>query len=57
MPQRKRHTQQKLAALMGVSKTTVHGGIVDLTIFVHCNSLNLTEICPSQRGEQFKVPC
>ena len=45
MPLRKRHTQKKLAALMGVSKTTVHHWIVALTICVHCNSLkpNLTE--------------
>ena len=39
MSLRKRHTQQKLAALMGVSKPTVHHWIVALTIHVHCNSL------------------
>ena len=41
----KRHTQRKLAALMGVSKTTVHHWIVASTIHVHCNSLKpvLTE--------------
>ena len=36
---RKRHTQQELATLMGVSKTTVHHWIVASTIHVHCNSL------------------
>ena len=35
----KRHTQQKLAASMGVSKTTVHCWIVVSTIHIHCNSL------------------
>ena len=45
VPLRKRCTQQKLAVLMGVSKTTVHHWIVLLTIHVHCNSLKpiLTE--------------
>ena len=38
VPLRKRHTQQKLAALMGVSKTTLHHWIVASTICVHCNS-------------------
>ena len=42
---RKRHTQQKLATSMGVSKTTVHHRIVALTLLVHSNSLRpiLTE--------------
>ena len=42
---RKRYKQQKLAALMGVSKATVHHWIVASTICVHCNSLKpiLTE--------------
>ena len=35
----KRCTQQKLAALMGVSKTTVHHWIVASNIHVHFNSL------------------
>ena len=35
----KRHTQIKLAMLMGVSKTIVHHWIVGSTICVHCNSL------------------
>ena len=39
MPLRKRHTQQKLAMSMGVSKTTVHHWIVASMIHVHCNSL------------------
>ena len=39
---RKRCTQQKLAALMGVSKTTVHHWIVALTMCFHCNSLRTT---------------
>ena len=45
VPLRKRCTQQKLAALMGVSETTVHHWIVALTICVHCNSIKpiLTE--------------
>ena len=45
IPLRKRHTQQKLAKLMGVSKTTVHHWIVELTLHVHSNSLRpiLTE--------------
>ena len=45
MPLRKRCTQQKLSASMGVSKTTVHHWIVASTICVHCNSLKpiLTE--------------
>ena len=45
VPVRKRWTQPKLAASMGVSKTTVHCWIVALTIHVHCNSLKsiLTE--------------
>ena len=45
MLQRKRHTQSRLAALMGVSKTTVNHWIVASTIRVHCNSLKpiLTE--------------
>ena len=34
---RKRHTQQKLAKSMGVSKTTVHHWIVALTLHVHSN--------------------
>ena len=33
---RKRHTQQKLAMSMGVSKTTVHHWIVASIIHVHC---------------------
>ena len=41
MPLRKRRTQRKLTAMMGVSKTTVHCWIVALTICVHCNSLKL----------------
>ena len=42
---RKRQTQQKLAASMGVSKTTAHHWIFALTICVHCNSFKpiLTE--------------
>ena len=42
---RKRHTQQKLVKLMGVSKTTVHHWIVASTLHVHSNSLKpiLTE--------------
>ena len=42
---RKRCTQQKLAKSMGVSKTTVHCWIVELTLCVHSNSLKpiLTE--------------
>ena len=45
IPLRKRRTQRKLAALLGVSKTTVQRWIVDSTIQVHCNSLKpvLTE--------------
>ena len=45
IPLRKRRTQRKLAASLGVSKTTVQRWIVDLTIRVHCNSLKpvLTE--------------
>ena len=45
VPLRKRHMQQNLAMLMGVSKTTVHCWIVASTICVHCNSLKpiLTE--------------
>ena len=45
LPLWKRHTQRKLATLMGALKTTVHHWIVDLTICVHCNSLKpvLTE--------------
>ena len=45
IPLRKRHTLQKLAKLMGVSKTTVHHWIVELTLHVHSNSLRpiLTE--------------
>ena len=45
IPLRKRHTQQKLVKLMGVSKTTVHRWIVELTLHVHSNSLRpiLTE--------------
>ena len=45
VPLRKRHTQQKLAKSMGVSKTTVHHWIVELTLHVHSNSLKpiLTE--------------
>ena len=39
MPLGKRCTQQKLAMLMGVSKTTVHCWIVTSTICVHCNLL------------------
>ena len=35
VPLRKRHTQQKLATLMGVSKTTVHHWIVVSTIHDH----------------------
>ena len=42
---RKRHTQQKLVTLMGVSKTTVHHWIVASMIHVCCYSLKpfLTE--------------
>ena len=45
IPLRKRQTQRKLAASLGVSKTTVQRWIVDSTIRVHCNSLKpvLTE--------------
>ena len=45
IPLRKRRTQRKLAASLGVSKTTVQCWIVDSTIRVHCNSLKpvLTE--------------
>ena len=45
IPLRKRRTQRKLAASLGVSKTTVQRWIVDSTIQVHCNSLKpvLTE--------------
>ena len=45
IPLQKRHTQRKLATLMGVSKTMVHHWIVDLTIRIHSNSLKpvLTE--------------
>ena len=41
----KRWTQRKLATLLGVSKTTMHHWIVDLTIQVHSTSLKpvLTE--------------
>ena len=39
MPLRKRQTQQKLATLMGVSKTTVQHWIVVSTICVHSNLL------------------
>ena len=39
VPLRKRHTQQKLAMLMGVSKTNVHHWIVASTIHVQHNSL------------------
>ena len=45
VPLWKRHSQRKLAMLMGVSKTTEHHWIVALSIHVHCNSLKpvLTE--------------
>ena len=45
IPLQKRQTQRKLAAPLGVSKTTVQRWIVDSTIRVHCNSLKpvLTE--------------
>ena len=45
IPLRKRRTQRKLAASLGVSKTIVQRWIVDSTIRVHCNSLKpvLTE--------------
>ena len=45
IPLRKRRTQRKLAASLGVSKTMVQRWIVDSTIRVHCNSLKpvLTE--------------
>ena len=45
IPLQKRRTQRKLAASLGVSKTTVQRWIVDSTIRVHCNSLKpvLTE--------------
>ena len=45
IPLQKRHTQRKLVKLMGVSKTTVHHWIVDLTICMYSNSLKpvLTE--------------
>ena len=41
----KRHTQRKLATLMGVPKTTVHPWIVASTVCIHCSSLKpvLTE--------------
>ena len=39
VPPRKQQTQQKLATLMGVSKTTVQRWIVASTIHVHSNSL------------------
>ena len=54
IPLRKRHTQQKLAKLMGVSKTTVHHWIVELTLCVHSNSLRpiLTE---ENRLARFKM--
>ena len=39
VPLRKRHTQRKLAKLMGVSKTIVHHWIVESTLCVHSNSL------------------
>ena len=39
IPLRKRRTQRKLAASLGVSKMTVQRWIVDSTIWVHCNSL------------------
>ena len=39
IPVRKRLTQRKLAASLGVSKTMVQCWIVDSTIRVHCNSL------------------
>ena len=39
IPLCKQWTQRKLAASLGVSKTTVQCWIVDLTIRVHCNSL------------------
>ena len=45
IPLCKQQTQRKLAASLGVSKTTVQCWIVDSTIRVHCNSLKpvLTE--------------
>ena len=45
VPLRKRHTQQKLVKLIGVSKTTVQCWIVELTLHAHSNSLRpiLTE--------------
>ena len=45
IPLRKRRTQRKLAASLGVSKTMVQRWIVDLTIRVHCSSFKpvLTE--------------
>ena len=45
IPLQKRRTQRKLAASLGLSKTTVQRWIVDSTIRVHCNSLKpvLTE--------------
>ena len=45
IPLQKWQTQRKLVMSMGVSKTTVHHWIVDLTIRVHSNSLKpvLTE--------------
>ena len=39
VPLRERHTQQKLATLMGVSETAVHHWIVASMIRVHYNSL------------------
>ena len=39
IPLCKQQTQRKLAASLGVSKTTVQCWIVDSTIQVHCNSL------------------
>ena len=39
IPLCKQRTQRKLAASLGVSKTTVQHWIVDSTIRVHCNSL------------------
>ena len=45
MPLIKRHTQEKLAKLIGVSKTTVHHWSVVSTLHVHSNPLKpiLTE--------------
>ena len=56
MPLRKQQTQQKLATLMGVSKTTVQCWIVASTICVHSNSLKpiLTEVRDLQDPSKYQ---